>query len=112
MVRGVFEPPVRRPPNANPDVLFWSGYERYWQGRYREALEFLDAAVAVHAQDARYWYFTALARRALGDDRQAVEAARQAAALRRQNLPGPDVVGTALERVQGPDRQFLNAAGR
>jgi tetratricopeptide (TPR) repeat protein len=100
--------PARRPLRGDPEALFWRAYQQYWNRRYEDALETLDAAISINGKDARYWYYKALAERALGYGREAVEAARRAVALRQQNQPGLDLIGTALERVQGPDRQFLN----
>jgi hypothetical protein len=109
-VMAELRPSVRRPLRVgDPDTLFWTGYRLYWEHRYPEALDYLDAAVALRANDARYWSFKALAERALGEAVAAAESVRKAAALRRQNLPRLDVLGAALERVQGPDRRFLNA---
>jgi hypothetical protein len=109
------EPPARRaarrmPTAGDPDALFWRGYGLYWEGRYADALEYLEGAVALRGQDPRYWSYKALAERKLGYDREASASARQAVALRLQNRPGSADVGTVLERVQGPDRVFLNAA--
>ncbi len=106
-------PPRRRTkltPSAStdPDALFWRGYQRYWAGRYEEALDCLDAAVSVRANDPRSWSYKALAERKLGNDREAAAAAEQAATLRKQSRPGTPDVAAVLERVQGPDRRFLN----
>lgn len=97
-----------RPTAANADALFWRGYQLYWQKSYDEALDYFDAAVESPAQDARYWSYKALTEKALGLDRQAAESVRQATALRRLNLPQGNLLPSALERVQGPDRDFLN----
>jgi tetratricopeptide (TPR) repeat protein len=107
-------PPRRRMPrvtpgvNADPDALFWRGYQRYWEGRYEEALDYLDTAVAVRAHDPRSWSYKALAERKLGNDREAAVAAQRAMALRKEHRPGTPDIATVLERVQGPDRAFLN----
>ncbi len=100
---------VRRVARASDaDALFWYGYRLYWEGRYGDALEYLDGAVSLRGQDPRYWSYKALAERKLGYDREAAASARQALELRQQNRPGTATLGTVLERVQGPDRQFLN----
>jgi tetratricopeptide (TPR) repeat protein len=93
---------------SDPEDVFWRGYRLYWQRRYQDALDMLDAAVELRGNDARFWYYKALAERALGQDRAALESVRQANLLRQQNSPSFDLIGVALERVQGPDRRFLN----
>jgi tetratricopeptide (TPR) repeat protein len=92
----------------DPEDLFWRGYRLYWQRRYADALDFLDAAVELRGNDARFWYYKALAERALGEAGEAAASVRRANALREQNSPPLDLIGVALERVQGPDRRFLN----
>ncbi len=74
------------------------------------ALALLIRATELDAQDARYWYFRALAERALGQMRMAKDSARRAAALRILHRPDETEIGLALERVQGAERRFLNEA--
>jgi tetratricopeptide (TPR) repeat protein len=93
---------------GNPDTYFWRGYRQYWERRYEDALESLEAAVALDGKDARSWCYKALAERALGQHREASMSARQARALRRQDSPGSGDVCAVLERVQGRERMFLN----
>jgi outer membrane biosynthesis protein TonB len=97
---------------GDADTLFWRGYKLYWQRQYPAALESLSAAVDVRAGDARYWYYKALTERALGDEGAAVASLRQGAAWRSRNSPSLDVLLGSLERVQGPDRQFINSVRR
>jgi tetratricopeptide (TPR) repeat protein len=102
-------PPV--PPPLGPrdaDAIFWRGYELYWAGRYEEALELFDEAVEARGDDARYWYYRALTEKVLGIADEAAESVKQAIELRRLGKPGLDLIGLALERVQGPDRAFIN----
>src|SRR5262249_27607142 len=102
---------ARPPRTGDADALFWRGYQLYWAGRYEDALEYLDGAVAARAQDPRGWSYKALAERKLGYERDAGTSARQALTLRTQNRPGSANLGTVLERFQGEDRLFLNRAG-
>jgi tetratricopeptide (TPR) repeat protein len=93
---------------SDPEDLFWRGYRLHWERRYLDALDMLEAAVELRGNDARFWYYKALTEKALGQDRAAVESVRRANVLRQQNSPSFDLIGVALERVQGPDRRFLN----
>src|SRR5207245_2269554 len=93
---------------VDPEILFWRAYRLYWGRRYAEALTTLDAALAQRDSDARCWSYKALALRALGRTQEAAQAARRAADLRRRSGRDVELIGRALERVQGTDRQFLN----
>jgi Flp pilus assembly protein TadD len=98
----------RTPRTGDPDAFFWRAYKSYWAGNYKDALENLEDAVALRGQDPRYWSYKALAERKMGYDRDAEASAQQARILRQQNQRGSADLGTVLERVQGPDREFLN----
>jgi hypothetical protein len=74
------------------------------------ALALLIRATELDAQDARYWYFRALAERALGQMRMAKYSALRAEALKILHRPDETEIGLALERVQGAERRFLNEA--
>jgi len=73
-------------------------------------LALLIRATELNPQDARYWYFRALAERALGEMEMARDSARRAAALKVLHRPDETEIGLALERVQGAERRFLNEA--
>jgi hypothetical protein len=98
-------PRVRR----DPDVPFWRGYNLYWQRQYPAALAEFVAAVELRDNDARYWYYKALTERAVGLEAEALASLRRAALWRSRNSPALDVVLGSLERVQGPDRLFINS---
>ena len=84
---------------------FGRGYSSYWDGRTFEALAYFDAAVARWDSDARIWYFKALAELSLGRSIEAeASVARGVACVRHPRL------GVALERVQGPNRAWLDTA--
>jgi tetratricopeptide (TPR) repeat protein len=89
--------------------VFWVGYRSYWQGDYDRALAGFDAAVRLDEQDARFWYYKALAERALGHVEAAEESARRGRELHAALKPKPELVDAALERVQGQERRFLDA---
>ncbi len=86
--------------------LYRRGYALYWQGDRSGALPYFVAATRL-ADDARYWYYRALAERALGNPGEAARSLRRANDLERRGRPRGDVLGLALERVQGPARRWL-----
>jgi tetratricopeptide (TPR) repeat protein len=88
-------------------ALFWQGYGLYWQREYAGALTYFEAATRLAADDARNWYYRALAERALGNHVAARKSRQRAVELHDQGKPRADVIGLALERVQGPLRQWL-----
>lgn len=93
-----------------PSALYWRARTFYWQGDVEIALALLIRAIELNAQDARYWYFRALAERALGQMEMAKYSARRAEALKILHRPDETEIGLALERVQGAERRFLNEA--
>lgn len=96
----------------DPSALYWRARTYYWQGDKGAALALLIRATELDAQDARYWYFRALAERAVGENEAAKESARRAAALKMLRHPDELQIGLALERVQGAERKYLrDAAG-
>jgi hypothetical protein len=94
----------------DPSALYWRARSLYWQGDVEMALALLIRATELDAQDARYWYFRALAERALGQIRMAKYSALRAEALKILHRPDETEIGLALERVQGAERRFLNEA--
>jgi hypothetical protein len=92
-------------------ALFWRGVELYRRGDSEEALTYLSAAVQLNSQDARFWYYKALAERSGGDTDAALVSARRGAALELLGRADPELTLTALERIQGEDRRFLRSAG-
>ncbi len=111
-------PPLEKPlppPQANEidseeaARVFWMGYRSYWQGDYDRALTSFDSAVRLDDEDARFWYYKALAERALGAPEKAEASAKRGRELHAARKPKADLVGAALERVQGQERRFLNA---
>jgi tetratricopeptide (TPR) repeat protein len=85
-----------------------AGLNFYFDRDYAAAEKELLAAVDNDSQDARYYYYLALARLALNRRRQALEDLDQGATLEAMNKPAPAVVSAALERVQGPVRRLVN----
>jgi hypothetical protein len=66
-----------------------------------------EAAIRLSNADPRFWYYRALAERALGD-RKAAEASRQAG-IKAEKKGGvkADELFYALERIQGARRVWL-----
>jgi hypothetical protein len=106
---GAGEPPV--PVDglraADAPKMFWLGYRLFWQGEYEAAWRQFDGAARLADDDARYWYFKALAEQALGREDDAVKSRRRGAELQAVAKPSAEAVGRALERVQGPQRMWL-----
>jgi hypothetical protein len=100
-------PPVKA---ASAESLYTSGLTAYWEGDAARASEFLAAAVRSEPSDARIWYFKALAERAAGHLAMAEASARRGAALEVLHSPDSSQMSVALERVQGPSRDFLRSA--
>jgi hypothetical protein len=92
--------------------LYDAGCTAYWSGDYRQAAEYLAAAVARNPNDARAWQYLALSRWALGQEEAAREAARQGAAAAVSHPEENAGHLAALERVQGPARRWLASASR
>jgi hypothetical protein len=101
---------IRSRKATDPERLYRQARTYYWQGDSEAALVLLTRAIALNAQDARFWYFRALAERSLGDETAARESAERGAALEMLRKPNIAVVGLDLERVQGADRWFLRHA--
>lgn len=86
--------------------LFWKGYEAFHGRDYASAWQKFEAATRMGPGDARYWYYRALAERALGDTK-AAEASRQAGIKAEKRLTRADDLAYALERIQGERRVWL-----
>jgi tetratricopeptide (TPR) repeat protein len=88
--------------------LFAAGLRLYTAKRYPEAEREFAAAIENDANDARYIYYLGLARLMQGN-RDGLEDFDRAARLERTGRPDRAAVSAALERVQGPVRETLNA---
>jgi hypothetical protein len=91
------------------EKLYGDGVSAYFAGHYADAEAALDAATKADAGDARRWYFLGLARWARGDTTAARDAFKAGAEWESRNAPPARQLGAALERVQGPARQALDA---
>src|SRR5262249_5951074 len=72
---------IRSREATDPELLYRQARTSYWHGDSEAARELLTRAIELDAQDARFWYFRALAERALGDQRAARASAERGAAL-------------------------------
>jgi tetratricopeptide (TPR) repeat protein len=108
--RTVARPSVKGKTAGEPLTYFWHGYGLYWQRDYQKALEFLDTALDLDREDARIWYYKGLSELALGNEAAAREAIDRGADLQHQKKPNALQIGSALERVQGPQRALIRAA--
>ncbi len=86
-----------------------TGYRQYWGGKYAEALASLTAGVDLAPNDARIWYYKALAEFEFGDT-AAARASLEGAASAQVNNPdqNTDVI-EALKDLQGPARELIAA---
>src|SRR5206468_2848701 len=75
--------------------LFWQGYKRYWRGEHGEAWVYFEAATRL-IDDARYWYYRALAERALGQSKAAQQSRDRAVELHEEGKPRADRIGLVL----------------
>ena len=103
-------PPRPITPERTATSLFQEGVSFYWHGDAATALDLIMTAVERDPQDAAAWYFKALTERSLGRLTEAKESVLRGAALETLNRPATSPLGVTLERVQGPDRQFLRSA--
>jgi tetratricopeptide (TPR) repeat protein len=106
------QPDLRTQPSAIlAETFFGKGLTLYWACQYPQAEAELKKAVEFFGNDARYHYFLGLARLAQGG-KQKREAARfefeAGARLEAENRPSSTMVNSALERIQGPLRRYLN----
>jgi hypothetical protein len=122
----LYPPPIRRPSilvenrrpvgpiaaNRTAESLYLEGFDRYFDGDAGGARRLLAAAAERDPNDARIWYFKALAEQELGNDMAARESARRGAALEMIHGASRAQVARSLERVQGDSRWFLRDAGR
>jgi hypothetical protein len=88
------------------------------QALLADAAAYLGAATLLNGRDPYYWFFRALALRGLGDTKAARAAVRRGTALvfvggaSRQPAGAAEGVEAKLERIQGPERRFLQSEDR
>src|SRR5262249_27288493 len=84
---------------ALADTHYGRGRPIFSAGRYGQAEKEFREAIQYHNEDARYYYFYALANWYQGQREQAVEAARKGYNLERASKPASAAVNVALEKV-------------
>lgn len=87
--------------------LYSNAYNLYWSRRYQEALVHFAAATLV-ADDARSWIYRGLSEAAVGDEEAGVRSIRRGWDLANSGR-GASGLSRALERVQGPQRHWLES---
>jgi hypothetical protein len=111
-------PPVRKPPPRQTEEYrddypkdaaecFRRGHEAYKDFHYAVARAYLNQAVRLNAEDARFWYFKAFAELAMDNRELAVVSARRANALRASGSPAAQEIDLALQRLPDQAREFL-----
>ena len=101
-------PVMEKPDPELAERAFSSGLRFYYAHDYEHAEVQLQTALRNNQQDARVLYFLGLARLPQGKVDAAQDDFRAAAALEKQGLPDTTTINTLFERIQGPERQFLN----
>lgn len=101
-------PQARR---AEANRLYGKGKQLVLSGNSERAEETLNLAAKYAGKDvdARFVYFLGLAQLGQGDKASAERSFMRALELERKNLPSPREVSRALEEVQGPTRDTIDA---
>jgi tetratricopeptide (TPR) repeat protein len=97
-----------KPDPATAERLFGTGTRLYFARQYSEAEAQLLESVKNNPNDARTYYFLALSRVPQGKIALAQDDLQHAVALEQQGLPDRATVNSSFERIQGPERQWIN----
>lgn len=106
---------LNQPNPVLAETHFARGMQMYWDDKFSNAEEQFKQAISYSKNDARYFYFLGLSQ--LGQKTKAKRELayynlEQASRLEMENLPGSDRINFALERIQGPLREFVNGFRR
>ena len=93
---------------AAAERLFGTGTRLYFAHQFAEAEAQLVESAKNNPNDARTYYFLALSRLPQGKIALAQEDLQHAVALEQQGLPDRATVNSCFERIQGPERQWIN----
>jgi hypothetical protein len=88
-------------------ICFAQGRAAYLRRDYGEARAYLTHAVKLNDQDARFWYFKALAELAMGRRDLANVSAQHGKDLAVRSLPAAEQIRLSLLGVPAADSQFL-----
>jgi len=91
---------------------YHAGVQAFQAKKYGAASAALESAVKLDPADARYWYYLGLTLRELGSATEAGAAFRKGSDLEARGKPNANLVGDALERIQGEAREELNKVRR
>ncbi len=86
---------------------FSLGFSDYFAGAYFESLKHFDNCVALAPDEPHFWYFRALAHRAIGESDRARHDALLGAHFENDAYAARRLMNVRLSRVQGPDRSWL-----
>jgi hypothetical protein len=88
-------------------ACYTHGRAAYLRRNFGEARAYLTRAVKLHDQDARFWYFKALAELAMGRRDLANQSAQRGKDLAARSLPAAEQIRLSLQGVPAEARQFL-----
>ena len=91
---------------------YHAGVQAFQGKKYGAASAALESAVKLDPADARYWYYLGLTLWELGRATEARAAFQKGSDLEARGKPNADLVGDALERIQGEARRELNLVRR
>ena len=91
---------------------YHAGVQAFQAKKYGPANAALESAVKLDPADARYWYYLGLTLWELGRATEARAAFQKGSDLEARGKPNTDLVGDALERIQGEARKELNLIRR
>jgi len=111
--RAVMSTAIEQDPitEAASHVYYGDGLHAFYRGDFEDAHELFTLAIEMHATDARYFYFRALAEYCSvnGDQTSAVNDMKAGVALEQRDRPRSDQVQRALERIQGRPRMWFES---
>lgn len=96
-----------RPIPGGTGHLYSMGYNFYWARDYDDALFYLKSATEIE-DDARFWIYRGLTEHALGREREAKASVTRAWELVDHGRTGKQAFNSAIERVQGRSRYWLD----
>ena len=103
---------VPKAPDAdNATYHYNQGRSAFWSKDYDKAMRYFDDAIALDPTEPLYWYYRGMIFRNQGNDRRAkhdIVIGANMERINRKQGKSPDYLLTALERVQGPMRLWMN----